>query len=529
MSLFDEPPRRGAKIELFQRFRCNKSHELPPGSMINRSATFGIPIVFFAALAMGLVQAGCNAPTQASAPDATASIEEELFKEPIDRGDPPPRCVPSCVGKPCGAPNGCGGKCVSGSCPSGSTCGGGGTPGVCACQPSCNGKSCGEPDGCGGTCNEGSCPAGQGCSIVSPGQCAPIPIGQNVECFVFSDGYSFMAGPSRAITFATDGQACIPDGTATGNCRKWWGRCRTTDASHTPVSFRVGDFQWRDRSVIWSDPSDAIFSKHFQNWFDPPDSLACLPNGTTEGNCHHDFGNGQTPDGRAVRCHVFDDGGANMSLPFTLMHDMANSNVFGTNGPNSASRKWFGECFVGGCGDGICDPNESVGTCSDCTCGNGVCDEGESAYSCAQDCMRCGDGVCNGTENTDNCVEDCTRCGDHKCTGGETCDSCSADCSCPKTCSGAAAGATAQAFWVNWENAWGCAGYSLPFANDYEEAKRCVGPYVTVHDLPSIPYWFYMYDPGCHDIRVEGYSAEGARRCAVATSGYEFQTEGRCP
>lgn len=347
---------------------------------------------------------------------------------------------------------------------------------------------------------------------------------------MFGDGYTAMAGPSRAIYFAPDSQACIPDGTASGTCRKWWGRCRTTDASHTPVTFRGGDVPWWSNGIMWSGPSDAIFSKHYRYWFDPPNSMACLPNGTSAGECHEYFGNGQTPDGRAVRCRLFDDGGAFMTVSTDRMHDMANSRVWGA-GLGGATRKWFGECSVGGCGDGICDPNESIGSCSDCTCGNGVCDGSETADSCAGDCVRCGDGVCNGSENANNCAADCTRCGDNKCTGGETCDSCSSDCTCPKTCSGAAASSSAQTFVVFWETAQGCTGYSALVANDFSEAKECVGPYVTAHDLPPIAYWFHLTEPGysCRDIKIMGYSSENAASCARATTGYNYQLEGSCP
>lgn len=492
-----------------------------------------IPVVV-ATLCVGIVHSGCNTPSDAAAPDASSwsetSIEDQLSKDPIDPGDRVPVCQRNCTGKSCGTSDGCGGKCLRGACPSGLTCGGGGTPGVCACQPSCAGKSCGEPDGCGGACNAGACPAGQGCSIVTPGQCAAIPIGQGVECFVFGDGYTSMAGPSGAIYFASDGQACIPDGTSTGTCRKWWGRCQTTDASHTPVVFRGGDVPWFANGVTWSGTSDAIFSRHFQNLFSPPESAACLPNGTSAGDCHQYFGNAQTPDGRAVRCHLFDDGGSAMTASTDRMYDAANKTVWGA-GLGGAKRKWFGDCSVGGCGDGICDPNESVTTCSDCTCGNGVCDGTETASSCAQDCVRCGDGVCNGGENANSCAQDCVRCGDGVCNGGETCGSCSADCSCPKTCSGAAASSSAQLFAVYWENAQGCAGYSLPFANDLAEAQSCVGPYVTVEKTPPADYWFHLQEPGyaCHDIKVASYSTDDARNCAQLTTGYAFELEGPCP
>lgn len=492
---------------------------------------FLIPI-FVAPFALGASQLGCNGQNQAAAPDALATVEGELGNPGIPEKDPPdePPCRRTCVGKECGDDDGCGGTCLRGWCPGGQTCGGGGRPGVCACRPQCDGKACGEPDGCGGACNAGACPAGQGCSIFAPGQCSTIPIGQGVECFVFGDGYSSMAGPSGAIYFTSDGRACIPDGSPQGTCRKWWGRCRTTDASHTPVTFRGAQLSPLVDTVFWSNPSDAIFNRHHEFWFFSKWAESCLPNGTPDGECYDFFGGGQTPDGRAVRCRLFDDGGSSMTAPTNLMFDTAEQTVADAD-KGGGRRKWFGECSVGGCGDGICDPNESPATCSDCTCGNGVCDAGETAQSCARDCVRCGDGVCNGGENANNCAQDCVRCGDGVCNGGETCGSCSADCSCPRTCSGAIAGPSAQLFTVFWQDAIGCAGVSYPMANDLDEAKNCVGTYANVQTSAPSGYWFHVTPPGysCRDIYIQGFSTDGARTCAQRTTGWDYEDEGPCP
>jgi hypothetical protein len=82
-----------------------------------------------------------------------------------DSGAPP--CQPSCAGKTCGAPDGCGGTCQAGSgcctpscsgklCGASDGCGGKCSSGSGCCTPSCTGKSCGSSDGCGGTCSAGS-------------------------------------------------------------------------------------------------------------------------------------------------------------------------------------------------------------------------------------------------------------------------------------------------------------------------------------------------------------------------------------
>jgi hypothetical protein len=96
-----------------------------------------------------------------------------------------PGCQPSCAGKACGDPDGCGGTCqvncntctpacTGKLCGDGDGCGGTCNDGSGCCTPSCAGKLCGAGDGCGGTCNNGSgcctpscaaksCGGGDGC------------------------------------------------------------------------------------------------------------------------------------------------------------------------------------------------------------------------------------------------------------------------------------------------------------------------------------------------------------------------------
>jgi hypothetical protein len=49
-----------------------------------------------------------------------------------------------------------------------------------------------------------------------------------------------VAGPSDAVYIAPGLQACIPSSTATGTCRKWFGTCHTT-TTNVPVNFSVFD------------------------------------------------------------------------------------------------------------------------------------------------------------------------------------------------------------------------------------------------------------------------------------------------
>jgi hypothetical protein len=55
--------------------------------------------------------------------------------------------------------------------------------------------------------------------------------GRKVTCSLFDDGYTNLAGPTDAIYSLgilnqQNLDACLPDGTTTGLCRKWFGRCQ---------------------------------------------------------------------------------------------------------------------------------------------------------------------------------------------------------------------------------------------------------------------------------------------------------------
>lgn len=484
----------------------------------------------------------CSAIALGCASSSGSELEEHVERQSqalriFDPGggepDPIPECEPDCTNRACGASDGCGGSCTAGSCPTGTVCGGGGRPGVCACLPNCApGQACGAPDGCGGVCS-GYCGGGLACGAGGvPGVCAPIPMGQGVECFVFDDGYRAMAGPSGAVFFSGSGQACIPDGTSTGLCRRWFGRCQTTDPSHTPVSFRVGRVYPFLVGVEWSAPSDAVLSHHYDpGIFSPNATEMCIPDGTVSGYCGDYFGDATLADGRSVRCRLFEDGGALMTNLTNRMTDVMDGRVWG-EGLNGISRKWFGACEVGGCGDGTCTAGESHASCpSDCTCGNGMCENSEDRFSCPSDCT-CGDGVCNNGETASSCADDCgPRCGDSRCDTNETCSSCSADCGAcvTLTCSGAPAEATATNYLVAYEDANSCGATTWRFANTRSEAESCVsGAGGTVVSNPVVTSRFFHTDPtyGCSSLEVPSFSEESATRCARA-QGYAYS--GPCP
>lgn len=448
---------------------------------------------------------GCGAPRESAPPEAVDSTSEAICYTCSSSGDGDP-CTPSCTGKTCGASDGCGGICRSGSCPAGQTCGGGGVVGQCGCTPSCSGKACGAPDGCGGICTSGTCGYGQGCGAGGvPGVCATLPIGTGVECFVFDDGYANMAGPTTALYFPDySTQVCMPDSGPTGTCRKWFGRCRTTDPSHTPVMFTVFD----DNRTNVAGPSDAVYSRG--------PYTACVPDGTSTGACHKWFGAAKLPDGRPIGWRLFDDGGQNMTS-FTR-EDIYNFGLW--EYPDvcidggGLCRKWFGNGMVIGCGDGVCNNGETHATCpADCKCGDGACNNGETCSSCPTDC-----GVC-------------PFCGDHVCNNGETCSSCPGDCgSCPvPTCSGQTAGPQATTYNLVVEDLQSCFSTQAYYANTLAEATQCAqnAGYSVVTSGTFSQYTFHT-DPtyGCASTTFGSLSSSEAASCALA-HGYAY--EGPCP
>ncbi|MBX3216832.1 MAG: hypothetical protein KF850_32660 [Labilithrix sp.] len=503
-------------------------------------------------LVFSAIAIGCAVSAEDQGDEPLGALAQALPRADAAPYDPTDHCRADCAGKACGARDGCFGVCETGSCPAGTVCGGAGERGVCACPADCAGKPCGAPDGCGGICTAGTCASGAACGGGgTPGVCAPLQQGQGVECFVFNDGYTAMAGPSEAIYFNYKGEACIPDATPGGLCRRWFGRCRTTDPSHTPVEFAVGD------TSGWHAWADAVFSHH-----EPvpgtkyETATMCIPGGP-HGFCSRYFGGARTITGNRVRCRVFEDGYTNPTHFRDRMMDSAREKVMARQptGTSYDYRKWFGRCEVSGCGDAVCDPdakeshascpkdcrcgdgvcegNETVHNCSkDCWCGNGKCDPGEKASECATDCW-CGDGKCDPSESRQSCPKDCggTWCGDGVCSGGETCGSCAADCGeCViYTCSGKKATAEARDHTVYYEDLLGCAGAASMIASSRNEAEECVAAYgVKVVTSGTPRERVFHTDPtwGCSSLTVPSFSDESAARCA-ATHGYT--RTGPCP
>jgi len=489
---------------------------------------------------------GCAATSEEDGSEPIGVLAQAL---PRADASPPDPCTPRCSGKECGDDNGCSGRCANGTCPAGTVCGGGGVPYVCACKPSCEGNACGAPDGCGGVCTTGVCPSGEACGASgAPGVCARVAGGQGVECFIFGDNYKSIEGPSEAIYFNKEGLACIPDGTPSGECRKWFGRCRTTDPSHTPVEFAVGD------ASSWFARADAVYSRRFQV---PGSSVTvaemCIPNGTSAGFCGTRFGGARTVTGQAVHCRAFDDGFASPTARGDALRDFTREQVSIETASRNDIRKWFGRCQVGACGDGVCGDDEDFSTCpKDCRCGDGFCNGRETASNCRKDCF-CGNGTCDPFETTTGCRADCfcgngrcdvgedkascpkdcggTWCGDGACNGFESCSSCAEDCGecMVTTCSGQKGNENVAVRTVFYEDIFGCAGSANVIANSTAEAAECVAAFGgRVIDSPTIGVRIFHTDTtwGCVQTEVPSFSDKSAASCAAA-NGYTF--EGPCP
>lgn len=84
-----------------------------------------------------------------------------------------------------------------------------------------------------GFLNSGFVTAPPGCTIT-----ALAEPWNPVACHVFDDGYTNISPPSEAIYFAGNSAACTPDNTARGLCRRWFGRCVST-TDNVAVNFRT--------------------------------------------------------------------------------------------------------------------------------------------------------------------------------------------------------------------------------------------------------------------------------------------------
>lgn len=89
--------------------------------------------------------------------------------------------------------------------------------------------------------NSGFTTAPAGCTITPlgmPWAPDPPPNDNPVACSVFNDGASNASGLSQAISFAGPEAACVPDGTSRGTCRRWFGNCVST-RDNVAVTFKV--------------------------------------------------------------------------------------------------------------------------------------------------------------------------------------------------------------------------------------------------------------------------------------------------
>ena len=150
-----------------------------------------------------------------------------------------------------------------------------------------------------------------------------------VECFVYDDGYSNMAGPSDAVYFAGPNKACIPDNTATGTCRKWFGRCRSKETKR-PVSLRV----FNNGYTSLASGRDSVYV--------PSPEKACLPDDTASGNCRRWFGFSDN-----VTCRLFNDGYSSQTNAVDAVYFRTGGQVCGPDGSSQGiCRKWFGRCTI---------------------------------------------------------------------------------------------------------------------------------------------------------------------------------------
>jgi hypothetical protein len=157
---------------------------------------------------------------------------------------------------------------------------------------------------------------------------------EQVVCSVFDDGYANLTGRSDAVFINDRKQACIPDGTPGGTCRKWFGRCQST-LTGTAVNFNVFD----DGYANLAGPSDAVFINGGLQ--------ACLPNGTAGGNCRRWFGRAQATDGRAASCAVFGDGYTTQSNFSDAVYIGGGETACIPNGSaQGICQKWWGRCQV---------------------------------------------------------------------------------------------------------------------------------------------------------------------------------------
>ena len=87
--------------------------------------------------------------------------------------------------------------------------------------------------------------------------------GRPVTCRLFNDGYTNITTPTRSIYYKSPGKVCMPDGSPEGTCRKWFGRCEVAPLPPPPTctTFTYGPWSacqsngTQTRAVLTRSPS----------------------------------------------------------------------------------------------------------------------------------------------------------------------------------------------------------------------------------------------------------------------------------
>lgn len=160
----------------------------------------------------------------------------------------------------------------------------------------------------------------------------PVP-GGKIACSVFNDGYANISPRADAVYSPGSNKACTPDGSASGLCRRWFGRCATE--SGEAVNFVAFD----DGYTNITSTSDAIYIRQ--------SGKLCIPDNTATGTCRKWFGRPTTASGKAAECYIFDDGYTNMVGPTDAIYFRAPNQFCKPDGTATGTcRRWFGRCQV---------------------------------------------------------------------------------------------------------------------------------------------------------------------------------------
>lgn len=118
------------------------------------------------------------------------------------------------------------------------------------------------------------------------GSCFTTTTFQPVTFEVFDDGHTNVAERTEVVTFqSTPGKACMPNGTASGLCRKWFGSGLTGDGRKVTCSL------FEDGYSQITTPSDALYAR-LTVPSRPVNGIGsfCKPDGSATGTCHKWFG-----------------------------------------------------------------------------------------------------------------------------------------------------------------------------------------------------------------------------------------------